>query len=135
MTTQTTSGVHAVSPATHAVEMVKDAAITALIAFGLALPLFGFRVFSKGSGEGFALEQRWSWVAIAVAATFFGRIVLNILYQRRRRGSTADTAQRERVGAIIRRLLTLVAPLLLVFAIAWPWMPFVDRWLLDLAVL
>ena len=135
MATQTTRGAAAASPANHAVEMVKDAAITALIAFGLALPLFGFHVFSKGSGQGIGVEQRWSWVAIAVAATFFGRIILNILHQRRRRGTTADTEQRERVGSVVRRLLTFVAPLLLVVAVAWPWMPFVDRWLLDLAIL
>jgi len=115
--------------------IMKDAAITALVSLALAVPLFGFRVFSKTSGQGIGLQQRWHWVAIAVAAVFVGRIALNLFqaWRRARGGVSAET--RESASAFLRRLMMFVAPLLLIAAVLWPAMPFVDRWLMDMGIL
>ncbi len=118
-----------------AAAIVKDAAITALVSLALAVPLFGYRVFSKASGEGIGLQQRWHWVAIAVGAVFVGRIALNLIQARMRMRGGISTETRESASAFTRRLMMFVAPLLLIGAMLWPTMPFVDRWLMDLGIL
>jgi len=115
--------------------LVKDAAVTAFVSLALALPLFGFRIISQPSGAGIALEQRWSWVAIAVGAVFVGRIAINLIRDWRRARSGLEIEGVRSVTAFTRRLARFVAPLLLVFAALLPAMPFIDRWLMDLAIL
>jgi branched-chain amino acid transport system permease protein len=115
--------------------ILKDAAITALLSLALAVPLFGFRIFSKTSGQGIGLQQRWHWVAMAVGAVFVGRIALNLLQAWRKERGGIDTETRQSIGAFTRRLMLFVAPVLLIAAVLWPAMPFVDRWLLDMAIL
>jgi branched-chain amino acid transport system permease protein len=115
--------------------LLKDAAVTALVAFALALPLFGFHIVGVGSGEGIALEQRWDWVAIAVAAVFLGRAALSFARHGLRpyAGSAADAGRR--LQALHRPARVLLVGVALSAALTWPMWPFVDRHLLDLGVL
>lgn len=126
--------------------VLKDAGAAALISLALALPLFGFRIVGLGSGDGIALAQRWDWVAVAVLGVFVGRIALHtwlgrfrtVLRLGRRAGQEAVVAV-PHLGRFLRIAGRLVQPvlvaLLLLVALAWPAFPFVDRRLLDLAVL
>jgi branched-chain amino acid transport system permease protein len=114
---------------------LKDAGATALVSLALAVPLFGFRITSGGAGRGIVLDQRWDWVIVAVTAVFLGRILLTLLQTYRRQRVVIAAETRQQLGAFTRRLLLFTGPVLLIAAGLWPWFPFVDRWLLDLAIL
>ena len=114
---------------------LKDAGITALVSLALAVPMFGFHIVALGEGQGLGLEQRWDWVAIAIAAVFAGRFLLTILLQYRRDIAVAASDIRESVSGVGRLLGPFFAALLFIAALTWPVLPFVDRYLLDLAVL
>ena len=132
------------SPQEGMAAIFKDAGIAALIAFALALPLFGFRIVGFGSGEGLALEERWDWVALAVIAVFVGRLALHTWFRRFRTILAAGSRVRKAVAAMPRlehamglakrvfRVAFIAA--LIVIALAWPVLPFVDRYRLDLGV-
>ncbi len=120
--------------------MLKDAGISALLALALAIPLFGFRVSSLGTGQGFGLEQRWDLVAIAVAAVFVGRLILmptvrSITERMRERRGTRSPEAAESLQNLIRIAKTVLLVGLLIVAAFWPTFPGVDRWLLDLGIL
>jgi len=114
---------------------LKDAGITALVSLVLAVPMFGFHVVGLGDGQGLGLEQRWDWVAIAVAAVFAGRFLLNVLLQYRRDIAGAASGVQESLSGLGRLLGPFLAAMLFIVALTWPVLPFVDRYLLDLAVL
>jgi branched-chain amino acid transport system permease protein len=104
---------------------LKDAGIAALIAFGVAAPMMGLRTV-QGQG-GLTLNPRFDTVAIAVAAVFVGRLLLNLLWQRR----TAISVPMPRLPGVER----VAGPALLVFALALPFLPGVGRYEVDLGVL
>src|ERR1700758_1277222 len=93
---------------------LKDAALAAVAAALLALPMLGFRL--ADSENGLTLETRWSWVAIAVAAVFAGRLPPKLVKPSQRR-------------PLIIGLVLAAAALLL------PLTPFGDRNILDKATL
>ncbi|MGZ9125159.1 MAG: DUF3382 domain-containing protein, partial [Candidatus Binatia bacterium] len=110
--------------------IVKEAALTALVALILAIPMVGLRTVSAPGGLG--VETRWWWVAVGVGIVFFGRIVLILVREwRRRRSATQGSASDWAIGGISRYFGLLAA----VFAIVLPFMPFVDRWILDIGIL
>ena len=117
------------------VAVVKDAGAAALISLALAVPLFGFRIVGLGSGRGIDLEQRWDWVAVAVAAVFLGRIALTLALHRRQGIDAAAGRMAARLAGVRRYAVPALGGFMLVAALAWPAMPFVDRHLLDLAIL
>src|SRR5579859_639500 len=55
---------------------LKDAFFAGLVAALLALPMLGFRL--ADSAQGLLLETRLSWVPIAAAIVFAGRLALNL---------------------------------------------------------
>ncbi len=114
---------------------LKDAGMTALIAFALTIPLFGFRLVSLGTGQGIGLEQRWGLVAISVLSVFVGRIALTVWRERRRAGVPTTASAGWGLKKYARPLLGGTAYALAGLAFCWPWLPFVDRWLLDMAIL
>ncbi|WP_424135212.1 high-affinity branched-chain amino acid ABC transporter permease LivM [Roseomonas chloroacetimidivorans] len=115
-------------PLTHA---LRDAAIAALVAAVLFVPLVGLRTDVGPGGGGLILRTRWSDVAILVAITFAGRLLLNI-WEHFRPASSPRSARRT---ALLTRIGTFVAPLLLIFAISFPMLPGTSRYGLDLGIL
>src|SRR5215468_12299868 len=64
------------APAAHVdiVRILRDTAITALIAFGLLLPLIGFNTVQNIHNE-LVLETRWPLLAVLVAIIAAGRFL------------------------------------------------------------
>ncbi len=109
---------------------VKDAAITALIAFGLFFMLVGLRT-DVGTSGGLVLRQRWGEVAILVVLAFFGRLGLVTW-----RGLRGDAKPRSTARAeAFRRAGRLVAPVFVALAVALPFIPGTGRYELDLGIL
>jgi branched-chain amino acid transport system permease protein len=110
---------------------LRDAAIAALVAAVLFVPLVGLRTDVGPGGGGLILRTRWSDVAILVAITFAGRLLLN-LWEHFRPAPSPRSARRT---ALLTRIGTFVAPLLLIFAISFPMLPGTSRYGLDLGIL
>nr|WP_184514633.1 high-affinity branched-chain amino acid ABC transporter permease LivM [Roseomonas pecuniae] len=115
-------------PLAHA---LRDAGIAALVALGLFIPLVGLRTDVGPSGGGLFIRTRWTDVAIIVGLVFAGRLALN-LWESLRPERRAPTARRT---ALLGRIGLLVAPVLLGFAIALPFLPGTSRYVLDLGIL
>ena len=110
---------------------LRDALLMALVALALFGPLLGLKTVPRGSG--LVLESRWHLVVVAVAIVFAGRLLLRYFVWRADRpaGKTARPA----ASAAQTTLAKALAPVLLLTAIAWPFLPTTDRYLLDLAIL
>jgi branched-chain amino acid transport system permease protein len=190
-----------VIPPLNPAAMVREASITALVVFALAISLVGFEtVDATGAVE---IRTRFGDVAMAMAIAFVARIGLILLREHRplpvlvctpvlavamlllllsetifgveigsglkrfipfhdsivlwgvmvvtvvlaaragfalRHMSSTLTAEErdqrmDQIGAGVQRAARLLGPLLLVFAIALPFMPFADRRLLDIGIL
>ena len=109
---------------------VKDAAITALIAFGLFAMLVGLRT-DVGPSGGLVLRTRWGEVAILVVLAFFGRLGLVTWRGLRAEAKPASAARTE----TLRRAGRLVAPVFIALAVALPFIPGTGRYELDLGIL
>ncbi|MCB1483201.1 MAG: high-affinity branched-chain amino acid ABC transporter permease LivM [Rhodobiaceae bacterium] len=116
---------------------LKDAFLAAIVALALAAPMLGFQVFV--SGTEIQLEPRWWLVGYATAAVFVGRLIFRLVMggdghmpvgQKwfRRAGGRP-------LGTPTSGGLKFIAVVALIFAFAFPFLPFTDRYILDLAIL
>jgi branched-chain amino acid transport system permease protein len=119
-------------PASRLRAALQDAGIAALIALALAAPLLGQKTVVKP--DGLTLQSRWDLVAIAVAIVFAGRLALRWFVTRADRAPRRSSPTAAASGAGTR-LQQSLGPALLLTALAWPWLPTTDRYLLDLGVL
>ncbi len=113
--------------------VLKEAGLAALVALGLAVFMVGLRATDVPGG--LALEQRWIWVGIAVGVVFVGRAVLAIRRRARRPAAARGAPLAERAGAGLRLFARYAGPVLVVFALALPWLPFANRYVVDIATL
>jgi branched-chain amino acid transport system permease protein len=111
--------------------IAKDVLFTAILAFIILGPILGLKTFAI-SGS-LALEQRWGLVAVFAAIAAGGRLAYHLLVWNtpRSKPSKASTAP----ALPVINLGKYVAPVLLVVAIALPFIPGVDRRIVDLAIL
>ncbi|MGY4800602.1 high-affinity branched-chain amino acid ABC transporter permease LivM [Teichococcus aerofrigidensis] len=111
---------------------LRDAALAALIALGLFLPLVGLRT-DVGPSGGLFLRTRWPDVALLVGVVFLGRLAARLWQDWRaaRRGASLP----KRLAGPLSRSGRLVAPLLLAFALLLPVIPGIGRYELDLGIL
>ena len=78
--------------------ILKDTVLTAIIAFAIFGPIIGLKTVSIGNS--LALQQRWGLVAVLVAITAAGRLLLNIFVWSRPQTSTG-TSISSKFGAAI----------------------------------
>ncbi len=108
---------------------LKDAGIAGFVALMLAVPLVGFRTIEGPSG--LTLQTRFDWVAYGVIAVFIGRLLLNVWPNawrlRPQRAQQTSNAQHQTT-------MKLVALGGVGFAVALPFLPFADRYVVDLAI-
>ncbi|MBR0670121.1 high-affinity branched-chain amino acid ABC transporter permease LivM [Neoroseomonas soli] len=109
---------------------LKDAVLTALIALGLFAPIVGLRTDVSPTG-GLMLRQRWGDVAILVGLAFAGRLAL-LAWRAMRDGPKPASAGR---AAALRKAGAFVTPVMLVLAVALPFVPGTGRYELDLGIL
>ena len=113
---------------------LRDAALAAVVAGLLALPLLGLHAGDGGSG--LTLITRWNWLGIAVASVFTGRLALS-LWGWMLAGSVAGGIGQafKPVGERAAGMMVSFGWLLVVIAVILPWLPFVDRNTVDKATL
>jgi len=106
---------------------LKDAGISALVALGLFGPMIGLK--TEAGSTGLFLVPRPLALAAAVAAVFFGRLLLLAWRGRRPSGYQAN----RRLAETLKRSGRFLAPALLAFAIVLPFIS--GRYGIDLGIL
>jgi branched-chain amino acid transport system permease protein len=112
---------------------LKESALAGLVAFLLAFALLGFHLVDIPGGV--TVRTRWSWVAISVAVVFAGRFLL-VLF---RHTHPERFAKAFRVSIPIPKssrfpVTNIVGGLLAAFALSLPFLPFSDRYIIDISI-
>ena len=134
---QASSPVQANAPESRLVSSIKDAAIGALIAFGLFAVIVGMRTDTAVGG--LSLSGNWVTVGWMVAVVFVGRLVLNLAFWKSSggpKGITSILPDFDKAG----RVSKLLGPALLFVAIFLPFIvglisPGQSRYYVDLGIL
>ncbi|MCW5699105.1 MAG: high-affinity branched-chain amino acid ABC transporter permease LivM [Rhodospirillales bacterium] len=111
--------------------IVKEAAITAFVVFVLALPISGLRTTAEIGGLG--VHARWDKVAMYMAIAFVGRIIWSLFLETR--GRHRRESSESSIGKHVQKYAHFVGPALIVFAVVLPFMPFADRYILDVSIM
>jgi len=122
----------------NAVARVKDAAIAAVVAALLALPLLGFATIDTGGPLG--IRTRFDYVLYAALAVFVGRLAFMAaldLWRERQIASaqeaTKGAAKTDKLAQIGKLADRWLLPAMIGCAVILPFMPFADRTVVDLA--
>ena len=107
----------------------KDSAVAAV----LALPLLGFRL--ADSAQGLSLETRLTWVPIAAAIVFAGRLFLNFAAPLLNRWKDKSLAGKPKLITKPTRRPFIIGAAMAAAALLLPLTPFGDRNMLDKATL
>jgi len=102
--------------ATDLARAVKDAALAALVAFGLFLPLVGFKTVANMRNE-IELETRWPLLFALVAIVAVARFLRALMLARR---EERPRVPRERTAAFSRAFSRSFTPLALAFVVLYP---------------
>jgi branched-chain amino acid transport system permease protein len=113
--------------------ILKDCLLATLVTFAIAFPTLGVKTDSTG-GLNIILRYRWSAVLIACAVVFAGRLLLHLLVWNRSAASAAPpSALADRLTSL--DLARYLGPAVLAMAVILPFMPFSDRYVMDVAIL
>ena len=121
----------AAKPPVFWVPLLKDAALAALVAVLLALPLVGLQTYDIGGGA-LGIRTHFDWVAIGGAAVFAGRLALRVLQQFYRARPAGGGRVLPSLAAWGNRQLLPITLAGVGFAVALPFLPFSSRYLIDL---
>jgi branched-chain amino acid transport system permease protein len=113
--------------------VLKDCVLAALVAAVLFIPILGVRTEWVG-GANITLRCRWPAVIIACAVVFAGRLLFRLLIWNR------STAIAPVFAPLSRPLVNLelgkyLGPVVLLCALVLPFMPFSDRYVMDVSIL
>jgi branched-chain amino acid transport system permease protein len=108
--------------------MLKDAALAALVALVLAIPLVGFQTVEVNATLG--IRTRFAWVAIGVGAVFVVRLAM-ALFRALRPARAAGVSRR--VILFDSRLRFSVSVAGIALALVLPFLPFSSRYVVSIA--
>ena len=114
-------------------EALKDAAIAAFISLALFAFIVGIRTVDD---PGKLLLQPRPWLlAGAVGAVFVGRLLLNLFFWGGPHMQSAFAPLLAPVGRTLEKASPWLTPALVAFAVTLPFLPFTDRYILDVAIM
>lgn len=114
------------------VKYLRAASITAFVILLLCLPLVAFRAVETPGG-GLALETRWELVATLVGIGFLLQFAIRLLGSGQSGAAVASSIKV--LGQGVGAAVPYFGAALIAFAVVLPFMPFSDRYIMDLAVL
>ena len=112
---------------------IKDSLFTGLIALALFGPIVGLRTVAKN--EALVVNPKWFVVILIVLVCALGRFLTNLYVYKRdlKYGVQAS------VGKTITNFLdtkgTQIALSAIIFSLVFPFLPFTDRYLMDIAIM
>ncbi|MDE1147423.1 MAG: high-affinity branched-chain amino acid ABC transporter permease LivM [Azospirillaceae bacterium] len=116
---------------THAIPLtqrLRECGIAALIAMALAVPFLGLRTINLD--QGLVVDTRLSYVPLAGLIVFIGRLAAGLLAAPLRHALAPVAAWRPPAGA--QRFRPYGGPLLVLAAAILPFLPFANRYIIDL---
>ncbi len=114
-------------------EALKDAGIAAFISLALFVFIVGIRTLDD---PGVLLLEPRPWLlAGAVGSVFIGRLILNLFFWSGTEAEDALTSALAPVGRAFGRISPWLTPALVAFAVLLPFMPFTDRYILDVSIM
>ncbi|WP_425493419.1 high-affinity branched-chain amino acid ABC transporter permease LivM [Hoeflea prorocentri] len=117
-------------------EIGKDLAITALLGAAIFGSTIAFK--TETATGGLSLVLRFEEAFYIIAAVVIGRLILLLTVWRRVPGSDrtfVPQALQDGYAAVLSKIGKVAVPLFLLFAVVFPFLPFTDRYLLDLGIL
>jgi branched-chain amino acid transport system permease protein len=115
---------------------LKRSLIATAIAAILFLPTLGIKTSASGGVDGLFLTYRWTLFGIGCGLIFVYRIVYELFFMAKdgeSKPAKAPSALARALGS--PQVAKTVGPVLLAFAIVFPFLPFSDRYILDLGIL
>ena len=109
------------------VHLIRDAALAALVALVLAIPLVGFQAIEVNAA--LTIRTRFDWVAIGVAAVFVGRLLLRVVQAVR----PIHATKARRAWLMDRRWSKIFAWLCVAAAVTLPFLPLSSAYIVGLA--
>ncbi len=114
------------------IQSFKDSLFTGLIALALFGPIVGLRTVSKG--EGLFITQQWGVVFLLVGLCILGRFLININSARRTEFKIFSTIS-SKFSSITEDKAKHFAITGILFAVVFPFLPFTDRYFMDVAIM
>ncbi len=112
---------------------LKDAFFSALLTLVLTSLILGVKIVDINTG--LKLEPRFWLAGLAVALVFIGRFALHMFWWSRKPRQTAEKKPARSRFPKIPHFGKYAAPVLIFAAVALPFMPFSDRYIIDLFIL
>ncbi len=114
------------------IQSIKDSLFTGLIALALFGPIVGLRTVSKG--EGLFITPQWGVVFFLVGLCILGRFLININSARRTEFKIFSTLS-SKFSSITEDKAKHFAITGILFAVVFPFLPFTDRYFMDVAIM
>jgi branched-chain amino acid transport system permease protein len=111
--------------------LLKEAGLAGLVAVVLALPLVGLQTIDLG-GQSLGLRTHFDWVAYGGGGVFAGRLALGLWRTLRPARAGAAPGALARLPALVSRFSVPMAIAGFLVAVALPFLPFVERYDIDL---
>jgi branched-chain amino acid transport system permease protein len=130
-TTPKSTGVVAEARPFDIAAVAKDLVLTGILTFVLLGPIIGLKTVSAAGS--LALQQRWGMAAVLTGIVVLGRLAFHLVMWNKPQAGPSKVATAPRMPAI--NFGRYLAPALLILAIALPFIPGVDRRIVDLGIL
>ena len=114
------------------IQSVKDSLFTGVIALALFGPIVGLRTASKG--EGLFITPQWGIVLILVGLCILGRFLIN-LNSARKTEFTFFSKFTSKLSSVTEEKAKHLAITAILFAVVFPFLPFTDRYFMDVAIM
>ncbi len=110
---------------------IKDAFLTGLISLALFGPIVGLKTVAEN--EKLVIEQHWDTVFFLVVLTIVGRIIINIY--REKKPSSLFNKPKEKILNFFDEKGKQIAITSIAFAFVFPFLPFTDRYVMDVSIM
>jgi branched-chain amino acid transport system permease protein len=112
---------------------LKDSLLTGIIALALFGPIVGLRTVAKN--EVLVIEPKWLVVLLIVAFCAVGRFFINIYAYKKEQRRGEPSSLGKAISNFLDEKGTQIAIAAISFSIIFPFMPFADRYWMDIAIM
>jgi len=112
---------------------IKDSIFTGLIALALFGPIVGLRTVAKN--EALVVHPKWLIVTIIVVVCAVGRFLINLYEFRKEQRTGIKSGIGKSIGNFLDTKGAQIALGAIIFSVIFPFLPFTDRYWMDIAIM